>query len=449
MIFKRWLDISLIIALGIFLSSSLTAHAASPTITGANVAGGAGETVSYDVSITGNPGISGYMVYVEWDKDVLVYREEGGSYSVTTGSFSDSGTILVNTDNGSNAKILWFSTSDSALDGSLFAITLTILPDASAGTYPITIGYSPENTVNAEGELQAFETVNGSITVTGTDTEPPPPANPGEPEKPEIPNESAPNNPTDTTVSKPEVPAGQPSDNFSGNPSDTPPLPSHSVVSTDPVIPVSSTEKPGTGTQSPGNANNILEETLEITFLDVPQTHWAYSYISALAGQGIVSGMGDSLFLPEDHVTRAQFVKILAGIVGADISGYTTAGFSDVSDTAWYMPYVAWAKERGVVNGVDGGKNFAPDVSITREQIAAILYRMTESEHFVLPQKNGAVRFTDSGEISGYAQEAVSALQQAGVIGGMTDGSFKPRNNATRAEAAKMLYVTQEIMKGE
>lgn len=105
-------------------------------------------------------------------------------------------------------------------------------------------------------------------------------------------------------------------------------------------------------------------------FPDVPKTHWAYLYIQGLAEKKIVSGDRSGRFHPESSVTRAQFVKMLAGVMGADLSNYAGTKFSDVSDGSWAAPYIAWAAENGIVNGT-GETTFSPDAPITREQIAA------------------------------------------------------------------------------
>lgn len=180
-------------------------------------------------------------------------------------------------------------------------------------------------------------------------------------------------------------------------------------------------------------------------FPDVPKTHWAYLYIQGLAEKKIVSGDRSGRFHPESSVTRAQFVKMLAGVMGADLSNYARTKFSDVSDGSWAAPYIAWAAENGIVNGT-GETTFSPDAPITREQIAATVQRCAEGFGIALRADADAKAFTDQSQISGYAQAAVSQMAQAGILGGYADGTFRPKSHASRAEAAKILAGIFEIV---
>ncbi len=180
-------------------------------------------------------------------------------------------------------------------------------------------------------------------------------------------------------------------------------------------------------------------------FADVPATHWAASYILELASKGIVNGKTATTFAPDDTITRAEFVKILAGVAGADVEGATASVFSDVAADAWYAPYVAWADQAGVAKGADG--KFNPDASITRQDMAVMLARFVKDvQGATLPSVVEAASFADSGEIAGYATDAVATMQKAGVINGKSNNQFAPSDHATRAEAAKMLASLMRLM---
>jgi len=128
-----------------------------------------------------------------------------------------------------------------------------------------------------------------------------------------------------------------------------------------------------------------------------------------------------------------------------DVAGLTNP-FSDVNEEADYYYALKWAADNGIVNGVGGGR-YAPDSSITREQLAAIFYRYAEFIGFELPQiRTGA--FTDESLISSYASDAVRAMFEAGIINGKGGGVFDPGGNATRAEVATMLMRFIEIVGG-
>ena len=173
-------------------------------------------------------------------------------------------------------------------------------------------------------------------------------------------------------------------------------------------------------------------------FTDVPESRWSYPYIRQLYDAGVVSGTSATTFEPTAVVTRAQFVTMLAGLQGADVSAYTSGRFTDVPANAWYAPYVNWAADNGVVYGVSDTE-FAPDDEITRQDMAVMLCRYAEQFGIQLGTGTPAVTFTDEADIAGYALPAVQALQRAGVISGMPDGSFRPRDTATREQACVVL----------
>ena len=173
-------------------------------------------------------------------------------------------------------------------------------------------------------------------------------------------------------------------------------------------------------------------------FTDVPESRWSYPYIQQLYDAGVVSGTSATTFEPTAVVTRAQFVTMLAGLQGADVSAYTSGRFTDVPANAWYAPYVNWAADNGVVYGVSDTE-FAPDDEITRQDMAVMLCRYAEQFGIQLGTGTPAVTFTDEADIAGYALPAVQALQRAGVISGMPDGSFRPRDTATREQACVVL----------
>ena len=173
-------------------------------------------------------------------------------------------------------------------------------------------------------------------------------------------------------------------------------------------------------------------------FTDVPESRWSYPYIQQLYDAGVVSGTSATTFEPTAVVTRAQFVTMLAGLQGADVSAYTSGRFTDVPANAWYAPYVNWAADNGVVYGVSDTE-FAPNDEITRQDMAVMLCRYAEQFGIQLGTGTPAVTFTDEADIAGYALPSVQALQRAGVISGMPDGSFRPRDTATREQACVVL----------
>lgn len=138
-------------------------------------------------------------------------------------------------------------------------------------------------------------------------------------------------------------------------------------------------------------------------------------------------------------------MKILAGVAGAGEAQTDSTRFTDVAPGSWYAPYVAWAVEHGVTTGTSAA-TFAPDDTITREQMAAMIYRYASSAGVTLPKTRDAVRFSDASGFSGWAIEAIDALTRAGILDGVGAGRFAPQESATREQACKMLALLLQII---
>lgn len=203
-----------------------------------------------------------------------------------------------------------------------------------------------------------------------------------------------------------------------------------------------------TDTLKTGSGSTTTTPTYN-AFVDVPSSRWSATYINKLASLGIINGTGGGYFEPTLYVTREEFVKMLAGVAGANVTGYTSSRFPDVPLSRWSAPYIAWAADRGITTGTDGG-NFAPAMRITREEMATMIYRYVQSAGKTLPAKNTPVIFADANLISGWAQTPVSVMQQAGIIdGNVTNGryTFDPKVSASREECAKMLAVLYDLVR--
>ena len=196
----------------------------------------------------------------------------------------------------------------------------------------------------------------------------------------------------------------------------------------------------GTTGQKPSENNPTLEippvtdEGTEVgtNFTDLDTVPWAKESIDALSYKGIVAGRGDGTFAPNDNVTRAEFCKMIAmtfGIVKKD----ATCDFADVNSSDWYYVYIASAKAAGFINGKNE-KNFAPNETITREEMAAISLRALAKEPVATYDE-----FSDDARISEYAKAAVYTLKEYGILNGMGDNMFAPKQNVTRAMAAKVI----------
>ena len=174
-----------------------------------------------------------------------------------------------------------------------------------------------------------------------------------------------------------------------------------------------------------------------LPFTDVPADRWSYPYIKQLYDAGVVSGTSATTFEPTANVTRAQFVTMIAGLAGADVSGYASGPFDDVQAGSWYAPYVNWAAASGIVSGTSA-TTFDPAAEISRQDMAVMLYNYAQQAGVQLDQTT-VTPFTDESSIAAYALPAVQALHSAGVISGMPDGSFQPQATTTRDQACVVL----------
>lgn len=172
-------------------------------------------------------------------------------------------------------------------------------------------------------------------------------------------------------------------------------------------------------------------------FTDIA-AHWAKEDIEFVVSRGLFSGTSNTTFSPNTAMTRGMFVTALGRLANADVSSYTKSGFTDVKSDAYYMGYIEWASKNSIVSGTGNG-TFAPDQSITREQMAVIMQNYAKVIGFTLPKVHGENTFADSAKISAYAKDAVKQMQMAGVISGKSGNIFDPQGTATRAEVSAVL----------
>lgn len=218
-----------------------------------------------------------------------------------------------------------------------------------------------------------------------------------------------------------------------------------------------STDDPGVVPQTTPEAIRYamaLMRGLEVPqFTDVPEDAWYHDYVYDLVYRGVVNGMTATTYEPEGRLTRAQFVKLLACSLEEAETLKTYEGqhpFTD-SEGHWAETYIAWAKDKGIVEGVSATE-FDPEAPITREQMATIFGRYALKQGIVLPKDAApAESFPDADKISEYAREFVELMRIAGILNGYEDGTFRPQGNATRAEAAKLfslfLSITDKLAK--
>jgi len=190
-------------------------------------------------------------------------------------------------------------------------------------------------------------------------------------------------------------------------------------------------------------AGTKLESSVEIKdtaaiFGDVKTGSWYKEFVDYAYSYGMFNGTTATTFEPNANMNRAMFVSVLARIAGVTVDNTVATKFSDVPANKWYTGAVKWASDNGIVTGKTE-TTFAPLDNITREQMCALIVRFATYENITLKADGEAENFTDADKISGYAKEAVTACQKAGLVNGMGDGTFAPKGKATRAQVSKIL----------
>ncbi len=171
-------------------------------------------------------------------------------------------------------------------------------------------------------------------------------------------------------------------------------------------------------------------------FTDVDENKWFKEYVDYAVTYGIFSGTSESTFSPNDNITRAQFVQVLANLEGVDTSNRNVATkFTDVPSGKWFTAAVKWASENGVVNGVGDGK-FDPNANVTREQMCVMLVNYAKFKSITLKTVEAKENFADDASISKWAKTAVYTCQQADIVNGKGANTFDPKGTGTRAEAS-------------
>ena len=174
-----------------------------------------------------------------------------------------------------------------------------------------------------------------------------------------------------------------------------------------------------------------------ITFSDVKESDWFYKGVSYVVENGMMNGMGDNQFAPNAPLTREMLAVVLYNMEKQPESTGVNP-FADVKADMWYTDAIVWANANGIVAGYDDS-TFGLGDSITREQLAAILYRYAQLKGYDVTEKADLTGYTDSASISSYAVEAMQWANANGIVNGMTETTLAPQGTATRAQVATML----------
>ena len=179
--------------------------------------------------------------------------------------------------------------------------------------------------------------------------------------------------------------------------------------------------------------------SLELPFRDVRPEDWFYADVRYVYEAGLMNGTAEGLFSPDLFTSRAMIVTVLWRLSGSPVVNYYMP-FADVDQAAWYAEAVRWAASCGIVTGYDNG-NFGPNDPVTREQLAAILYRCAayRQEDTSIGADTNILSFTDAVSVSEYAVPALQWACGAGILQG-ADGALLPTHPATRAQTAAILH---------
>ena len=185
------------------------------------------------------------------------------------------------------------------------------------------------------------------------------------------------------------------------------------------------------------NTKPASDSKPKLPFTDVSTSDWFYSDVMFVYENGLFSGTDSRSFSPNASMTRAMLVTVLYRLEG-EPAGTGSSSFSDVSSGSYYEKAVAWAAANGIVTGT-GSTSFSPDAKVTREQLAAILYRYAQYKKLDTDAGAKLDSFSDAGNVSGYASEALSWAVSEGLINGAS-GRLMPKGDATRAQVAAILH---------
>ena len=187
----------------------------------------------------------------------------------------------------------------------------------------------------------------------------------------------------------------------------------------------------------------------DLPFKDVPENKWFCKAVKSVYEAGIMNGLTDDTFGPNDPMTRGQFVTIIARVSDENYSGMAgEAKFSDTVKKRFYSDALGWAVKNGLINGYPDN-TFKPDAPILRQEFAAVFARYLEYKELNINGEDIAGSFGDASKFPKFAKEAIESLRKTGLVKGDSAGNFNPKNNMTRAEIAQVIARFLEATAGE
>ena len=194
-----------------------------------------------------------------------------------------------------------------------------------------------------------------------------------------------------------------------------------------------------------GNTPSNAGDTMKVIFsgpyamaagLTPEECNWGS--VKYAAEKGYFAGVSEDTFEPDTNVTRGMLITVIGRMNGVKPEN-TDMTYTDVNKDIYYAPYIAWGTENGIVSGYSDTE-FAPDELVTREQVAAMLWRYAQyiGKDVSVGENTNILSYADAAEANDYAVPAIQWACGSGIMSGYTDNTLRPQNNATRAEAAAL-----------
>ncbi len=194
----------------------------------------------------------------------------------------------------------------------------------------------------------------------------------------------------------------------------------------------------------------LSDSVLNNKFTDVELRSWYAEGVIYCFKHGYISGMTDISFAPDDTLTRAQFVTMLANVSGADLGEYTdqVSGFADVSSSQWFHDAITWAAAKGYVSGVGNGM-FLPDRAVTRQELVKMFYSYAEDNGVDVSVRDNLDSFEDRTEIAEWAYDKMQWAVARGLVSGTSATAVSPEGSATRAQTARIFMLYDSLILGK
>ncbi len=376
--------LSCILIVSIFFMMAIPAHGAGIAVRASNVEANGGSRVEVPITLSGNTGITGICLIVNYHADLKLISYQRGE-GLSSLEFTPGGDISADP-----IRFLWDGMDDDTTDGTIVTLVFEV-PNKTA-EYGVQLSCDQGDIFSADGSEPNVDFGDGVISVTAV----------GGAE---------------------EHPSGD-GGSLSGEKTPEPTEAPHLIYATD--------------------APSETPAETAFSFEDVGEEYaWAKTAISKMAERGVINGMSAVRFAPGEALTRAQIAKLLVNLYQLDVvdSGAAVTSYSDVAEGDWYAKPIAVMSGLGLVKGYEDG-TFLPNKPVSREEMATMIGRTIEFLYGKEDVKY-TLSFSDASDISAYAEDYVARLTAGEVLSGYEDGSFRPKNTATRAEAAVLLYRLQ------